>query len=148
LVLVFETQFWQKSEINCINYWYKYRDYFDLLNKTITLNLKMEIITNYKTKLNMKNWNKEFRKLVFPGTTCVGYTSVIKGDKVIETFKRKSLFGVFQQFLFSYIVHRHLGPGYVFSSILSIKCASTTYMNPFDMLRCEINAFMNYAPYS
>jgi hypothetical protein len=25
-----------------------------------------------------------------------------------------------------------------FSSILSIKCASTTYMNPFDMLRCEI----------
>ena len=34
------------------------------------------------------------------------------------------------------------------SSILSIKCASTTYMNPFDMLRCEINAFMNYAPFS
>jgi hypothetical protein len=34
--------------------------------------------------------------------------------------------------------HRHLGPGYLFSSILSIKCASTTYMNPFDMLRCEI----------
>jgi hypothetical protein len=27
----------------------------------------------------------------------------------------------------------------------SIKCASTTYMNPFDMLRCEINALMNYA---
>ena len=33
-------------------------------------------------------------------------------------------------------------------SILSIKCASTTYMNPFDMLRCEINALMNYAPFS
>jgi hypothetical protein len=33
-------------------------------------------------------------------------------------------------------------------SILSIKCASTTYMNPFDMLRCEINAFMNYAQFS
>ena len=45
-------------------------------------------------------------------------------------------------------MHRHLGPGYFFSSILSIKCASTTYMNPFDMLRCEINAFMNYAPFS
>jgi hypothetical protein len=29
-----------------------------------------------------------------------------------------------------------LGPGYLFSSILSIKCASTTYMNPFDMLHC------------
>jgi hypothetical protein len=41
--------------------------------------------------------------------------------------------------------HRHLGPGFFFS-ILSIKCASTTYMNPLDMLRCEINAFMNYAP--
>jgi hypothetical protein len=39
--------------------------------------------------------------------------------------------------------HRHLGPGYfVFFSILSIKCASTTYLNPFDMLRCEINAFI------
>ena len=35
-----------------------------------------------------------------------------------------------------------------FFSILSIKCAFTTYMNPFDMLRCEINAFMNYAPFS
>jgi hypothetical protein len=35
-----------------------------------------------------------------------------------------------------------------FSSILSIKCASTTYMNPFDMFRCEINGFMNYAPFS
>ena len=35
-----------------------------------------------------------------------------------------------------------------FFSILSIKCASTMYMNPFDMLRCEINAFMNYAPFS
>ena len=44
--------------------------------------------------------------------------------------------------------HRHLGPGYLFSSNLSIKCASTTYMNPFDMFRCEINAFMNYAPFS
>jgi hypothetical protein len=44
-------------------------------------------------------------------------------------------------------VHRHLGPGFFFS-ILSIKCASTTYMNPFDMFRCEINAFMNYAPFS
>ena len=33
-------------------------------------------------------------------------------------------------------------------SILSIKYASTTYMNPFNMLRCEINAFMNYAPFS
>ena len=43
--------------------------------------------------------------------------------------------------------HRHLGPGYLFSSILSIKCASTTYMNPFDMFRCEINVFMNYAPF-
>ena len=43
--------------------------------------------------------------------------------------------------------HRHLGPGFFFL-ILSIKCASTTYMNPFDMLRCEINAFMNYAPFS
>ena len=42
--------------------------------------------------------------------------------------------------------HRHLGPGYFFFfSILSIKCAYTTYMNPFDMHRCEINAFMNYA---
>jgi hypothetical protein len=39
-------------------------------------------------------------------------------------------------------MHRHLGPGYLFSSILSIKCASTTYMNPFDMLHCEINAFI------
>jgi hypothetical protein len=39
-----------------------------------------------------------------------------------------------------------MGPGIFFSSILSIKCASTTYMNPFDMLRCEINAFINYAP--
>jgi hypothetical protein len=38
-----------------------------------------------------------------------------------------------------------MGPGFS-PSILSIKCASTTYMNPFDMLRCEINAFMNYAP--
>jgi len=46
------------------------------------------------------------------------------------------------------IHHRHLGPGYLFFSILSIKCASTTYMNPLDMLRCEINAFMNYAPFS
>ena len=36
----------------------------------------------------------------------------------------------------------------LFSSILSIKCASTTYMKPFDMLRCEINTFMNYAPFS
>ena len=44
--------------------------------------------------------------------------------------------------------HRHFGPGFFFLSILSIKCASTTYMNPFDMLRCEINAFMNYAPFS
>ena len=35
-----------------------------------------------------------------------------------------------------------------FFSNLSIKYASTTYMNPFDMLRCEINAFMNYAPFS
>jgi hypothetical protein len=35
--------------------------------------------------------------------------------------------------------HRHLGAGYLFSSILSIKCASTTYMNPFDMFRCEIS---------
>jgi hypothetical protein len=35
----------------------------------------------------------------------------------------------------------------LFSSILSIKCASTMYMNPFDMLRCEINAFMNYVPF-
>ena len=35
-----------------------------------------------------------------------------------------------------------------FSSILSIKCASTTYMNPFHMLRCEINVFMNYATFS
>ena len=35
---------------------------------------------------------------------------------------------------------------FFFFSILSIKCASTTYMNPFDMLRCVINAFMNYAP--
>jgi hypothetical protein len=43
--------------------------------------------------------------------------------------------------------HRHLGPWFFFS-IVSIKCASTTYMNPFDMLRCEINAFMNYAPFS
>ena len=44
--------------------------------------------------------------------------------------------------------HRHLGPGFFFS-IISIKCASMlTYMNPFDMLRCEINAFMNYAPFS
>ena len=33
-------------------------------------------------------------------------------------------------------------------SILSIKCASTTYMNPFDMLRCGINAFMNNSPFS
>jgi hypothetical protein len=39
-------------------------------------------------------------------------------------------------------------PENLFSSILSIKCASTTYMNPFDMVRCEINAFMNYAPFS
>ena len=45
-------------------------------------------------------------------------------------------------------LHRHLGPGYLFSSILSIKCASTTYMNPLDMFRCEINAFMNYVPFS
>jgi hypothetical protein len=44
--------------------------------------------------------------------------------------------------------HRHLGSAYLFSSILSITCASTTYMNPFDMFRCEINAFMNYAPFS
>ena len=45
--------------------------------------------------------------------------------------------------------HRHMGSGFFFSfSILSIKCASTTYMNPFDMLRCEIHAFMNYAPFS
>jgi hypothetical protein len=44
--------------------------------------------------------------------------------------------------------HRHLRSGFFCSSILSIKCASTTYMNPFDMLRCEINAFMNYAPFS
>jgi len=38
----------------------------------------------------------------------------------------------------------------IFSSslILSIKCASIMYMNPFDMLSCEINAFMNYAPFS
>ena len=43
--------------------------------------------------------------------------------------------------------HRHLGPRFFFS-IVSIKCASTTYMNPFDMLRCEINAFMDYAPFS
>ena len=42
--------------------------------------------------------------------------------------------------------HRNMGPGFFSSSILSIKCASTTYMNPFDMLRFEINAFMNYAP--
>ena len=28
---------------------------------------------------------------------------------------------------------RHEGPGYFFSPILSIKCASTTYMNMFDM---------------
>ena len=27
---------------------------------------------------------------------------------------------------------------FIFFPILSIKCASTTYMNPFDMLRCEI----------
>ena len=48
--------------------------------------------------------------------------------------------------LLTWFHHRHLGPGYFFFfSILSIKCASTTYMNPFDMLRCEINAFMNYA---
>ena len=32
--------------------------------------------------------------------------------------------------------------------LILIKCASTTYMNPFDMFRCEINAFMNYAPFS
>jgi hypothetical protein len=44
--------------------------------------------------------------------------------------------------------YRHLGLGYLFSSILSIKCASTMYMNPLDMLCCEINAFMNYAPFS
>ena len=43
--------------------------------------------------------------------------------------------------------HRHLGPEYFFSSILSITYASTTYMNQFDMLRCEINAFMKYAPF-
>jgi hypothetical protein len=42
-------------------------------------------------------------------------------------------------------MHRNLGPGYLFSSILSIESASTTYMNPLDMFRCEINAFMNYA---
>ena len=41
-----------------------------------------------------------------------------------------------------------LGSRICFSSILSIKCVSTTYMNPFDMLRYEINAFMNYAPFS
>jgi hypothetical protein len=35
--------------------------------------------------------------------------------------------------------HRHMGAGYLFPSILSIKCASTTYMNPFDMFRCEIS---------
>ena len=46
------------------------------------------------------------------------------------------------------LYHRHLGPGLFSSSILSIKCASTTYKHPFDMLRCEINAFMNYAPFS
>ena len=56
-------------------------------------------------------------------------------------------------FTFHYIddIHRHMGPGFFFFfffSILSIKCASTTYMNPFDMLRCEINAFMNYVPFS
>jgi len=38
------------------------------------------------------------------------------------------------------------GPRFCFS-ILSTKGASTPYMNPFDMLRCEINAFMNYAPF-
>ena len=41
-----------------------------------------------------------------------------------------------------------LGSRIFFSSICSIKCASTTYMNPFDMLHCEINAFMNYATFS
>ena len=46
---------------------------------------------------------------------------------------------------FLHHAHRHLGPGFFFFSILSIKYASTTYMNPFDMLGCEINAFMNYA---
>ena len=35
-----------------------------------------------------------------------------------------------------------LGSRIFFSSILSIKCASTTYMNPFDMLRCEINVVL------
>ena len=41
---------------------------------------------------------------------------------------------------FLHHAHRHLGPGFFFFSILSIKYASTTYMNPFDMLGCEINA--------
>ena len=35
-----------------------------------------------------------------------------------------------------------------FLSILSIKCAPATYMNLFDMPRCEISAFMNYASFS
>jgi hypothetical protein len=37
-------------------------------------------------------------------------------------------------FILSRPTHRHMGPGLFFSSILSIKCAFTTYMNPFDML--------------
>ena len=41
-----------------------------------------------------------------------------------------------------------LGSSIFISSILSIKCASTTYMNPFDIRRCEINAFMNYAQFA
>ena len=59
---------------------------------------------------------------------------------VLNNGRNKGEF-IFTPLTISYIVHRHLGPGYFRLQILSIKCASTTYMNPFDMLRCEINAF-------
>ena len=49
---------------------------------------------------------------------------------------------------FLWIISQALGSRIFFFSIISKKCASTTYMNPFDMLRCEINAFMNYTPFS
>jgi hypothetical protein len=46
---------------------------------------------------------------------------------------------------FLHHAHRHLGPGFFLVSILSIKCASTTYMNPFDMLRCEIQCMYGHS---
>jgi hypothetical protein len=66
------------------------------------------------------------------------------------------------------IDHRHLGPGYFFFNFINKMCIYNVYepvwhaslwnkrlyelcpifLILFDMLRCEINAFMNYAPFS